>query len=168
MISRRILAIVAVGALLPATAVGLGAATAHERRDHPRQIWVGSGGLYVRASLGSYCWPLGQGGRFCADSVYPIDVRGRLPVQPLDWVTLLVRDHVRRVQVSLLRVEGGVIGPADWRASARLVGDGPHRWRFRLPADLRNANRLDVSVRLKGGDADFWAGIDPRADRGGR
>lgn len=161
MIRRRNLAIAATGALLAATAIGLAAATAHEPRAHPRKIWVGSGGLYVRASLGSYCWSRREGTAFCADAAYPIDVRGRLPVQPRDRVTLLVRDHARRVHVSLLRVEDNAIHQVDWRARARRVGDGPHRWRFRLPADLRNANRLDVFVAYKGGDADFWAGIDP-------
>jgi hypothetical protein len=161
MIGRRNLAIVAVGALLAVTAIGLAAATAHEPRAHPRQIWVGSGGLYVRASLGSYCWSRREGAGICADAAYPIDVRGRLPVQARDRVTLLAPDHARRVQVSLLRVEGSSIDQIDWRARARRVGDGPHRWRVRLPADLRNANRLDVFVRYKAGDADFWAGIDP-------
>ncbi|MGI9019201.1 MAG: hypothetical protein ACR2G3_00630 [Solirubrobacterales bacterium] len=166
MIRPRNLAIVATGVLLAATAIGLSAATAHEPRAHPQKIWVGSGGLYVRASLGSYCWSRREEGTgfwngFCADAAYPIDVRGRLPVQPRDRVTLHVPDHARRVNVSLLRVEGSAINHGDWRARARRVGDGPHRWRFRLPADLQNANRLDVFVRYERGDADFWAGIDP-------
>jgi hypothetical protein len=51
----RYFAIVAVGALLAAAAVGLAVATAHEPRAHPRKIWVGFGGLFIRASLGSHC-----------------------------------------------------------------------------------------------------------------
>ena len=160
MIRARNLPIVATGALLGATAIGLSAATAHEPRGHPQKMWVGSGGLYVRASVGSYCWSRREGAAICADAAYPIDVRGRLPVQPRDRVTLRAPDHARRVRVSLLRVEGGAIDHVDWQARARRVGDGPHRWRFRLPADLQSANRLDVFVRYKRGDADFWAGID--------
>lgn len=161
MIRPRNLAIVAAAALVVATAIWLAAAAAQEPRAHPRKIWVGSGGLYVRASLGSHCWSGRQGAGFCADAAYPIGVRGRLTVRPGDRVTLLAPDHARRVHVSLLRVEGSTIDRVDWRVRAHRVGDGPHRWRFRLPAKLRNANRLDVFVRYKRGDADFWAGIDP-------
>ena len=159
-IRPRNFAIVATGALL-AVAIGLAAATAHDPRAHPRKIRVGSGGLFVRASLGSHCWSGREGVGFCADAAYPIAVRGRLPVQPGDRVTLFAPDHAQRVHVSLLRVKGSAIERVDWRARAHRVGDGPHRWRFRLPADLRNSNRLDVFVRYKRGDADFWAGIDP-------
>src|SRR5919106_404895 len=87
MIRARNLPIVATGALLAATAIGLSAATAHEPRGHPQKMWVGSGGLYVRASVGSYCWSRREGAAICADAAYPIDVRGRLPVQPRDRVT---------------------------------------------------------------------------------
>src|SRR5687767_4172103 len=94
-----------VAALVACTGFGaLGSAQGHPPREGPRAVWAGNDGLWVRATTGSFCWNSADGG-ICADSAYPLRVRGRLPVEPRERVRLRIRDHARRVHVSLVRVK---------------------------------------------------------------
>jgi hypothetical protein len=155
----RIVASAATAALLAATAIGAAAATAHAPLDHPRQIRLQSAGVSVRGSLGSFCWSTREGAGSCADAADPLHVSGRLPIRPLGRVTLIVFDHARWVQASLLRVEGSAIRRLGRPLRARRAGHDPHKWRVRLPVRLRDVNRLDVFVRSRWGDAEYWAGL---------
>ena len=148
-----------VAALLAVVALAVTGAGAHPPVGHPRVVWAGSGGLFVKSKLGSYCWTQGASGQ-CADGAYPLKTRGRLPVDQRDRVTLLVPDPARKVRVSLVHVEGEQINYLDWNRQARAAGQGHHRWWFRLPADLGNANVLEIFARYQQGDGDFWAGLD--------
>lgn len=103
----------------------------------------------------------------CADYAYPLRTRGRLRVTAGDAVRLRfrhnpnIRDRIKAVHVSLVRVSGdniefvGHVGPST--QNPRHAS----RWLVHLPSDLHHANVLDVSVRYPGGDGDFWAGIRP-------
>jgi hypothetical protein len=114
----------------------------------------------VRATTGSFCWNSADGG-ICADSAYPLRVRGRLPVEPRERVRLRIRDHARRVHVSLVRVKSPrSFDEVGWGTRAKRIGK--HLWRFRLPGDLQRANVLDVFAEYRQGDASFWAGLAPR------
>jgi hypothetical protein len=148
-------------AVVAIAAVVLGPAGAHPPGEQPKRIWVESGGLYVRPALGAYCWMHDRVG-VCADRVYPREVRGKLPVRPRGAVGLIVPDHARSVSAWLTRVRGGEPERLRWKTTARRPTANPHRWRLRLPARLRGADRLDVFVRYSGGDASFSAGIDAR------
>jgi hypothetical protein len=57
----------------------------------------------VRTTSGTYCVEHDNVGR-CGDSVYALRVRGLLPVEPGDRVTLFTHDRkIRRLHVSLIR-----------------------------------------------------------------
>lgn len=153
--------LVLVAALVGIWAFTLGTAGGHPPGEKPKRIWAGSGGLYVRATLGTYCWERERSG-ICADAAYPLKVRGRLPVRPRGRVALRFADHARHVRVSLTRVRDREAKSLDWRTRARRPTENPHRWRFRLPRKLRGANRLDISARYPNGDGHFSAGIEVR------
>jgi hypothetical protein len=150
-----------------AGAIGVTAVLAHDSSHRPRQMFLSAHGLMVRTTTGSYCVQHGNTGE-CGDSVYALRVRGLLPVDPGDRLTLFTHDRkIRRLHVSLLRADGNHWGDdyrsLDWGARAHRVNDRPSRWRFRLPAELGGANRLDISIRYGhgiGGSADFWAGLE--------
>lgn len=154
-----------IGTGLAAVLVGvaaLGSAGAHPPGEQPKRIWVGSGGLWTKGALGAYCWTR-DGAGVCADRVYPDRVPGRLPVRPGGRVALIVPDHARGVSVSLTRVRSDKGRSIGWRTKAHRPTGNPHRWRLRLPARLRDADRIDVFARYAGGgDAFFSAGIDIR------
>lgn len=153
---------IAIGAVAALVAVAaLGSAGAHPPGEQPQRIWVGSAGLWTKAALGSYCWTRDRAG-VCSDQVAPRRVRGELPVRPRGRVGLIVADHAERVDVSLHRVAGRGVKSIRWKRRAHRPSANPHRWRVRLPAKLRGANRIDVYARYPGGDAHFVAGIDVR------
>lgn len=167
--------------LCAATGVAILAALASGSFAPPARaakLLVSDHGLTVRASSGSSCAeidpaPGEPGGFVCADVLYPLVVKGHLPVKPRDRIALRFRDQrgvvdeVKRVHIGLVHTEGGGVladfGFLDWRAKAHRVRNGKReKWRFRLPANLTAANVLDVFVRYEGlGDADFWAGLAP-------
>ena len=146
------------------SAIVLGAASAHEQDERPRPVLVSSHGLAVRAGQGSFC-VYQPGHAACGDYFYPLRVKGRLPVAPGRLVVLQMHDgKIARLGVALLRVEGDEIDYTGWSHLAEPVPGNPWKWRFRLPANLHDANRLDIFAayeRSVGGDSNWWAGLDP-------
>jgi hypothetical protein len=154
----------AVMAALASAAFLLPDADARGGAERPRTLLVENRGLMVKATAGSYCVTDANVG-LCADSVYPLRVRGRLPVAPGERLKLRTHDRrIATVGVSLLRVSGDEVENVGWHARARRAPGHQSRWLVRLPGDLGGANRLDVFMRYEGhiGDADYWAGLAPQ------
>jgi hypothetical protein len=157
-------------ALLAVPAAGL-ASGAGARGLSPRPALVTAHALTLRSTPGTYCVTgrprNGTSAGVCADYAYPLRTRGRLPVDGGDRVALRFRhnprifDQPRSVRVSPLRVHDGHIDAVSTAVVAKAVNGHPRRWSVVLAADLEGANRLDVAVRYRQGDADFWAGIRP-------
>ena len=127
---------------------------------------INRAGLSARATLGSFCVTppatdeTGTG--LCADSRYPLRVRGRLPVRPGGRVVLKSSVRARVVVARLVRVDGAEFETVGRRLAVRRIS--PRRWAVRLRNDLGGANVLDVSMRWRNprdgrGDASFWGGI---------
>lgn len=160
-------------AVIAAVTVGLvaDAASAPHESMKPKRPFVTANALTARATVGSYCVagtaePGEPVGGVCADAAYPLDTRGRLPVEPRDRVRLRfpdnprIEDDVKAVRVALVRRQGERYRFLDWGTRARSVRGTQSRFRFRLPQRLRRANVLDISVRyVGGGDANSWAGL---------
>ena len=161
-------AAVAGGAVVAISVAGL--AQAEPQGMAPRPVLVSARHLTVRSSVGSFCTQSrphnGSASGLCADYAYPLHTRGRLPVAAGAVIRLRfrhnpnIRDRIEAVHVALVRVSGdniefvGHVGPPT--QNPRHAS----RWLVHLPSDLHHANVLDVSVRLPGGDADFWAGLE--------
>ena len=153
----------AVSGVLATGGSGAGAAGATQA-DLPT-LSIKRAGLVARATLGSFCTtpPAGGGGAgFCADSAYPLRVRGRLPVRPGGRVVLKPSVEARGVVVRLMRVDGRDFEPVGRKLAVRRLS--ARRWAVRLRRDLGGANVLDVSLRWQNprdgaGDANFWGGI---------
>jgi hypothetical protein len=144
-----------------AIALGVFVAQADGGPSHrPPPLYVGSQGLYVKATQGSYCYS-GKGKGVCADYAYPLSVKAHLPVAPGRRISVDGGRTLRRAGATLLRVKGQDL---EYLKVLRLKrrGKGRH-WRGRLPSELGGANVLsvDVSFRHRGGSSNAWAGIDP-------
>jgi hypothetical protein len=123
-------------------------------------------GLVARATTGSFCSipPAGAGATpgICADSAYPLRVRGRLPVRPGGRAILRFSVEPDAVVAHLVRVDGRDFEVLGRKLAVRRLS--ARRWAVRLRRDLAGANVLDVSIRWRNprdgqGDANFWGGI---------
>ena len=167
-------------AALVASALALAApALAGSQRAHggmtPRPMLAMDHALTIRSTVGSYCVS-GRPHRhvhpatgMCADYVYPLPTRGKLPVSAGDRLTLRFRhnprilDRVRHATVRPLRVQGQDFHAAGPAVTPRRAHGDPDRWKLRLPAEIGDANVLAVSVAYRGfGDCDFWIALTPR------
>ncbi len=129
--------------------------------------------LTIRSTVGSYCVAGRPHGHvhpaMCADYVYPLPTRGRLPVRAGDRLALRFRhnprilDSVRSATARPLRVHGQDFHAVGASVKPRRTRNGSDRWRLRLPRDIGDANVLAVSVTYRGfGDCEFWIAISPR------
>jgi hypothetical protein len=163
--------VLAAGVCLAAGSVTAALGEAAQHGMGPRPALVSAHGLTVRSTVGSYCVDgrphHGTSVSGCTDSAYPIGTRGKLPVSGGDRLALRFRhnprieDTVTRARVSLLRVHDDITYISHPVAASQNRRH-PSRWHVRLPGDLKDANKLDISVKYRNGDADFWAGIAPR------
>ncbi len=146
-------------------------AVAGPGRVAPRPALVTAHALTIRSTVGTYCVQgrarHGTQVGMCADYAYPLRTRGRLPVDGGNRVALRFRhnprieDRPKSVRISPLRVSAQQIDSVSSTIAAVQSRQHPRRWSATLPADLDGANVLDVAVRYRQGDADFWAGIQP-------
>ena len=150
----------AVSGVLATGGAGAGAAGVTQA-DRPT-LSIKRAGLFVRATLGSFCTSPSAGAGLCADSAYPLRVRGRLPVRPGGRVVLKPSVEARSVVARLMRVDGRDFEPVGRKLAVRRLS--ARRWAVELRRDLGGANVLDVSLRWQNprdgaGDANFWGGI---------
>lgn len=120
--------------------------------EKPPRTWVTVRGLTDRATLTSICGVAEDGADFCAATNERFS--GRLPVQPRNLVRVRTRPGAGRVTAYLVRLRKNdeIARTLDWRRRAREVdGSDGRRWRFRLPADLENANAIHMFFRYPGG-----------------
>jgi hypothetical protein len=109
--------------------------------------WLTVLGLSDRATLTSIC-----GDNFCEGT--DESLVGRLPVTGRDLVRVRIRPAAGRVRVFLVRLRrnGTIAEWLDWQHRAREVeGSNGHRWRFRLPAGLGDANAVHLFLNYPNG-----------------
>jgi|SRR5215218_3721473 len=109
-------------------------------------------GLTDRATLTSICGTASNGGDFCGIT----DGRfvGKLPVEPRDVVRVRTRPGAGRVRAYLVRLRANdqIADWIDWnRRATEVKGSNGHRWRFRLPHRLEDANAIHLFVHYPGG-----------------
>ena len=143
-----IAAVLAVAILGVAIAAALATST-----SPPPSAVVKIRGLTDRATFGKYCPP----DHACTDELaYPRRLKGHLPAPANARVLIDLDRRASSVEVHPWRAHGELIGP---QIAAEKVDEG-HRWRLRLPDDVRGATRLWILVEYAGGgNAYFWAGI---------
>jgi hypothetical protein len=126
----------------------------------PPALLAGWEDQFVKASRGSYCWSSSTR-NICVDYAYPLEIKQRLAVVGHSPVAFRVGARADEVSLALLHVENGK--EEDLRFfRAKPASPSRRRWLTHLPADLGNANVLDVFVyyRHNRGDADFWVGLE--------
>jgi hypothetical protein len=165
----RVLLIGGLAALaVPAVLAGgvLGASAKPAGQSNPLRLSISRAGLTERATLGSFCRQgrTTDGGSTgsCGDAAYPLPTHGRLPVEPGSRLILRPGVEPRHVNVHLIRSQGTTFTPIGRKLDVKRLA--AHRWAVELPARLRGAHLLDVSLRFKNprdgqGDADFWGAI---------
>jgi hypothetical protein len=126
----------------------------------PPALLAGWEDQFVKASRGSYCWSSSTRG-LCVDYVYPLEIKQRLAVVGHSPLAFRVGARAHKVSLALLNVENGKEEELRF-FRAKPASPSRRRWLTHLPADLGNANVLDVFVdyRHNRGDADFWVGLD--------
>jgi hypothetical protein len=148
----------------------------------PPPVYVGTGGVYVKATQGNYCpdkrtprrrerrstasstAPVAPSMISCAYSPgYPLPIKGKLGVAPGSKLLVDAGRRARSLSARLVRVEdhGNNVIETDYLRFVKVRRDGNGRhWRLRLPDDLQAANvlSLDLSFR-RGGDSNAWAGL---------
>lgn len=160
--SRRVL-IASVLALVLAAAAAI-AAFALSRAPEPvvKPAYVTSHGLRARAVVGTFCAPDSSGRTLCSDKRYPLHPRAYLPITAGSKLRVNLRRHAKRLDASLLRVEGNEMKSVGGKVRAKRSGGNGRFWRLRLPDDLGGANVLSIGADLKpSGDANWWAGVRP-------
>jgi hypothetical protein len=144
----------------------LGLASHRRAETGAPELWISRAGLTERATTGSYCMERSTGGGdstgACADAGYPLPTRGRLPVRPGTRVILRTSVQAGTVHAVLVRVDGSRFEQVGRHLHVRRLS--ARRWAVELPARLRSASVLDVSLRWDNaqdgrGDADFWGGF---------
>jgi hypothetical protein len=155
------------GALLVPT-LSSDALGAH-RLKPPRRPMVGAQGLFVRASLGSFCVQQQTGNTatgLCGDAAPPTKPpQPRLLVDQGDRITMLFRhrhgldDRPGRVRLSLARIRQGKMHTLSWRGQAHRVRGHPWRWRVSAPDQVLRANYLTIDERFPAGDAEYSVGL---------
>jgi hypothetical protein len=148
----------------------------------PPSVYVGTAGLYVKATQGNYCPTpapprgltrhLGTTSIICGYSPgYPLPLKGELAVAPGSKLLVDAGRRARSLRARLVRVEdqGNDFIETDYLhfLSVQRKGKGRY-WLVRLPADLQGANVLDLDLSLRGGgDSDVWAGLAEQAPPSG-
>jgi hypothetical protein len=138
--------------LLAAVATAVSARDRHPQHD----LTATSHHRTIQATLGSACTPTRQG-MVCADSVYPLKTKRRLPVHGHARIRLVFRAEPQEIYPELRDRRSRSIHELTPRG-------GGKEWRVRLPAPLpRGMDRLGVFVGYRRGSADFE--IDLRRHR---
>jgi len=128
----------------------LALATSVSARDqHPQHdLTATSHHRTVQATLGTHC-TMSDGAMACADYVYPLETKKRLPVHGRGRIRLEFGAEPEHIYPELRDHRSRSI----FELTAR--GDG-REWTVRLPRHLpRGMDRLGVFVMYKRGDADF-------------
>jgi hypothetical protein len=137
----------ALALILPLT-IALAAAAPAVDRNPQHRLSASSHHMTLQATLGSHC-TRSNGGMACADSVYPLETEGRLPVHGRGRIVLEFGAEPVEIDPSLRNRRS--------RSVFELVARGKGRTRtIRLPRELpKGSDRLGVFVSYERGDADF-------------
>ena len=134
--------------MFTALALAVLAVAAGADRHPQHDLTASSHHRTVQATLGTHCTPT-RGGMVCADYVYPLETKKRLPVHGRGRIRLEFKAEPEAIYPDLRNRRSRSIH----KLTAR--GNGLERT-IRLPRALpRGMDRLGVFVEYRSGDADF-------------